>query len=121
MLSEHFPSEPSHAPVAFYPAYGPKPDLPLYLPRAAHPSGPPPLLASKREGPEAHMLPFYPTPYPPPVRSYELFIACIILIHRRNSDNGLSGRKERCHSITDVSYLQCCGKGTCLFAFFCQV
>ena len=105
MLSEHFPSEPSHAPVAFYPAYGPKPDLPLYLPRAAHPSGPPPLLASKREGPEAHMLPFYPTPYPPPVRSYELFIACIILIHWRNSDNGLSGRKEHCHSITDVSYL----------------
>lgn len=70
MLSEHFPSEPSHAPVAFYPAYGPKPDLPLYLPRAAHPSGPPPLLASKRDGPEAHMLPFYPTPYPPPVMEH---------------------------------------------------
>lgn len=71
MLSEHYPgTEPPHAPVAFYPAYGAKPDLPIYVPRGAHPPGPPPLLASKRDGPEAHMLPaFYPTPYPPPVRS----------------------------------------------------
>lgn len=70
MLSEHYPgTEPPHAPVAFYPAYGAKPDLPIYVPRGAHPPGPPPLLASKRDGPEAHMLPaFYPTPYPPPVR-----------------------------------------------------
>ncbi|XP_078367195.1 uncharacterized protein LOC144651177 isoform X2 [Oculina patagonica] len=69
MLSEHYPgTEPPHAPVAFYPAYGAKPDLPIYVPRGAHPPGPPPLLASKRDGPEAHMLPaFYPTPYPPPV------------------------------------------------------
>lgn len=69
MLSEHYPSEPPHAPVAFYPAaYGAKPDLPLYLPRGGHPTGPPPLLASKRDGPDSHMLPaFYPTPYPPPV------------------------------------------------------
>lgn len=67
MLSEHYPgTEPPHAPVAFYPAYD---KMPIYVPRGAHPPGPPPLLASKREGPEAHMLPaFYPTPYPPPVR-----------------------------------------------------
>ena len=67
MLSEHYPgTEPPHAPVAFYPAYD---KMPIYVPRGAHPPGPPPLLASKREGPEGHMLPaFYPTPYPPPVR-----------------------------------------------------
>ena len=67
MLSEHYPgTEPPHAPVAFYPAYD---KMPIYVPRGAHPPGPPPLLASKREGPEPHMLPaFYPTPYPPPVR-----------------------------------------------------
>ena len=80
MLSEHYPSEPPHAPVAFYPAaYGAKPDLPLYLPRGGHPTGPPPLLASKRDGPDSHMLPaFYPTPYPPPVRS-SLNLVCVKL------------------------------------------
>lgn len=70
MLSEHYPGPepPPHAPVAFYPAYGAKPELPIYVPRGSHPPGPPPLLASKRDGPEAHMLPaFYPTPYPPTV------------------------------------------------------
>lgn len=68
MLSERYPSEPPHGAVAFYPAYGAKPDLPIYVPRGAHPPGPPPLLASKRDGPETHMLPaFYPSPYPPPV------------------------------------------------------
>lgn len=68
MLSERYPPEPPHGAVAFYPAYGAKPDLPIYVPRGAHPPGPPPLLASKRDGPETHMLPaFYPSPYPPPV------------------------------------------------------
>lgn len=68
MLSERYPPEPPHGAVAFYPAYGAKPDLPIYVPHGAHPPGPPPLLASKRDGPETHMLPaFYPSPYPPPV------------------------------------------------------
>ncbi|XP_032229439.1 uncharacterized protein LOC116613003 isoform X2 [Nematostella vectensis] len=66
MLSEQFPGD--HAPHALpYYLQGAKPDMPMFLPRAGPIPGPPPLLGSKREGPDAHMSQFYPAPFPPDI------------------------------------------------------
>lgn len=62
MISEHgFPTEHGHPMVPYY--LGGRPDVPILFQR-----GPPPLLASKREGGEPHAVsPYFQGVYPPSV------------------------------------------------------
>jgi hypothetical protein len=68
MISEHgYPTEHGHPVVPYY-LHGGRPDVPLFIPRGGPLPGPPPLLASKRDGADPHSVsPFFQGVYPPPV------------------------------------------------------